>query len=171
MISVLRIGHRKARDKRITTHVCLVARAFGADKIYIDNQDKKIEENIHSVVDRFGGNFDIKTGVNSKKIIKKWKGIIVHLTMYGAALEKITTEIKQNDDILIVIGAEKVPGWIYGEADYNVSVGNQPHSEVAALAMFLDRLTEGKWIKKSFKNPEIKIVPSNNGKKVVKQQK
>jgi len=36
MITVLRIGHRISRDKRITTHVALVARAFGADKILIE---------------------------------------------------------------------------------------------------------------------------------------
>ena len=30
-VYVLRIGHRPGRDKRITTHVALVARAFGAN--------------------------------------------------------------------------------------------------------------------------------------------
>ncbi|TLZ95287.1 MAG: tRNA (cytidine(56)-2'-O)-methyltransferase, partial [Methanobacteriota archaeon] len=30
MITVLRLGHRPARDKRVTTHVALTARAFGA---------------------------------------------------------------------------------------------------------------------------------------------
>jgi len=44
MITILRIGHRISRDKRITTHVALVARAFGAEKIYIDQKDTKIEE-------------------------------------------------------------------------------------------------------------------------------
>ncbi|MCC6052717.1 MAG: tRNA (cytidine(56)-2'-O)-methyltransferase, partial [Desulfurococcaceae archaeon] len=29
-IYVLRYGHRPERDKRVTTHVALVARAFGA---------------------------------------------------------------------------------------------------------------------------------------------
>ena len=48
MINVLRIGHRISRDKRITTHVALVSRAFGADKIIIDTEDKKIEETIRS---------------------------------------------------------------------------------------------------------------------------
>ena len=44
MINVLRLGHRIGRDKRITTHVALVARAFGADKILIDTEDRKTEE-------------------------------------------------------------------------------------------------------------------------------
>ena len=73
MITVLRIGHRIARDKRITTHVALVARAFGADNILIDTEDKKIEETLRSTCNRFGGVFKIETGVDKKKIIKNWK--------------------------------------------------------------------------------------------------
>lgn len=67
MITVLRIGHRINRDKRITTHVALVSRAFGADKIIIDTKDKKIEETIKSTCKRFGGNFEIISGVDKKK--------------------------------------------------------------------------------------------------------
>lgn len=166
MIAVLRIGHRIARDKRITTHVALVARAFGADKIFIDTKDEKIEEGIRSVCNRFGGDFEIETGVSAKRIINNWHGIVVHLTMYGKNLNDAINEIDKSKDILIVVGAEKVPSYIYQEADYNVSVGNQPHSEVAALAIFLDRLTNGEWINKEF-NGKIKIVPCDRGKKVI----
>ena len=35
MITILRLGHRVVRDQRITTHVALTSRAFGADKIVI----------------------------------------------------------------------------------------------------------------------------------------
>jgi len=163
MITVLRLGHRLNRDKRITTHVALVARAFGADNIVIDTKDKKIEENILSTVERFGGDFQIETGINSKKFIKNWKGTIVHLTMYGLELEKTVKKIDPKKNILIIVGAEKVPGYIYQLSDYNISVGNQPHSEVAALAIFLDRLTKKQWIHKKF-NGKIKIKPSNKGK-------
>ena len=38
------------------------------------------------------------------------------------------------------MGSEKVPGDLYGLADVNVAVGNQPHSEVAALAVLLHAL-------------------------------
>ena len=41
MIEVLRLGHRISRDKRISTHVALVARAFGASKIYYTGQKDK----------------------------------------------------------------------------------------------------------------------------------
>jgi tRNA (cytidine56-2'-O)-methyltransferase len=166
MINILRIGHRISRDKRITTHVALVARAFGADKIFIDNHDKKIEENIISTCNRFGGKFEIETGVNKKKIIKNWKGTIIHLTMYGEELEKSINKIDTNKDLLIIVGAEKVPPQIYEMADFNISVGNQPHSEVAALAVFLDKYTKGNWQNKKF-NGKIEILPSNKGKKVI----
>jgi tRNA (cytidine56-2'-O)-methyltransferase len=166
MINILRLGHRISRDKRITTHVALVSRAFGADKILIDTKDKKIEETIISTCKRFGGKFDIETGIDKNKIIKAWDGPIVHLTMYGEELEKSINKIDRSKNLLIIVGAEKVPPQIYEMADYNISVGNQPHSEVAALAIFLDRYTKGLWQKKKF-NGKIEILPSNSGKKVI----
>lgn len=169
MITILRIGHRIARDKRITTHVSLVARTFNADKILIDAEDKKIEESIKSTCKRFGGDFEIETGISPKKIIKNWKGSIIHLTMYGETLEKSIKKIDKSKDLLVIVGAEKVPAWIYESADFNVSVGNQPHSEVAALALFLDRYTKGSWANKKF-NGNIKIIPSNTRKKVISKQ-
>ena len=66
MIEILRIGHRISRDKRITTHVALVARAFGAKKIYIDRKDTNLEKNIKKICDNFEGDFQIITEVNKK---------------------------------------------------------------------------------------------------------
>jgi tRNA (cytidine56-2'-O)-methyltransferase len=83
LITVLRIGHRIERDKRITTHVALVARAFGADKIIVTTKDKKIEDTVCSICKKFGGHFEIETGMDHKDTIKHWNGTIVHLTMYG----------------------------------------------------------------------------------------
>ena len=165
VITVLRIGHRIERDKRITTHVALVARAFGADRIIISTKDEHLARTIQSVGKRFGGTFLIETGVDPKKFIKQWKGTIVHLTMYGEELGKAVAQIDRKSDLLIIVGAEKVPPYFYEIADFNVSVGNQPHSEVAALALFLDRFTKGAWPKKQF-HGNIEIIPSNKGKKV-----
>ena len=170
MITILRIGHRISRDKRITTHVALVARAFGADKILIDTVDKKIEATISSAISRFGGDFKVETGVNAKKFIRNWSGDIVHLTMYGEKLDKSVKKLDKKRDLLIIVGAEKVPAYIYELADYNVSVANQPHSEVAALAVFLDRVTNGKWIDKKF-DSDLEIIQCNKGKKVASKNK
>jgi tRNA (cytidine56-2'-O)-methyltransferase len=169
MITVLRIGHRIPRDKRITTHVALVARAFGADNILIDTKDKKIETTIQSTCKRFGGNFKIQTGINSKKTIKNWDGTIVHLTMYGQQIETTIQKINKKKNLLIIIGAEKVPPWIYEQSDYNISIGNQPHSEVAALAIFLDRYNKGSWLEKKY-DGKIQIQPSDKGKKVISKK-
>ena len=65
---VLRVGHRPERDKRITTHVALTARAFGASKIYISRPDRRIVKTVNEVVRKFGGNFTVETVSNPKKI-------------------------------------------------------------------------------------------------------
>ncbi|WP_297070199.1 tRNA (cytidine(56)-2'-O)-methyltransferase [Thermococcus sp.] len=172
MISVLRLGHRPERDKRITTHVALTARAFGADRIIIAaDVDEHVRDSVRDVVDRWGGPFDIEFNPAWRKVLKDWKGIIVHLTMYGIhvddALPHIKSELKEGRDILVVVGAEKVPGEVYRMADYNVGVGNQPHSEVAALAVFLDRLLSGEGLRREFKDAKLRIIPQEHGKKVV----
>ncbi len=164
-ITVLRLGHRPQRDKRITTHVALVARAFGANSIQISEKDAELEKTIRDVVDRFGGDFSIETGVSWKKVIRQWEGPVIHLTMYGERLEDMLGNIEKGD-VLVVVGAEKVPGEVFKLADYNVSVGNQPHSEVAALALFLDRFTEAKWAGQRFEGKRI-ILPSRKGKTVI----
>lgn len=169
MIAVLRIGHRIDRDKRITTHVALVARAFGADTIFITTKDEKIKKNIQLVCKRFGDDFQVETGLDPKKIIKSWKGTIVHLTMYGVELEKVVDHIDKDRDLLIIVGAEKVPPYFYEISDINVSVGNQPHSEVAALALFLDRFTKAAWQRKNF-HGNIQIIPCVKGKKVLTRE-
>jgi tRNA (cytidine56-2'-O)-methyltransferase len=139
-ISVFRYGHRPDRDKRITTHVALVARAFGAHEITIDIKSSDIEQTITDVVKRFGGDFKIYTGYKWRTVLKEWEGTIVHLTMYGDPLEKKITEIKHSQKILVLVGGKKVPGEFHQLADYNIAIGSQPHSEVAALAIFLTHL-------------------------------
>lgn len=172
MIVVLRLGHRPERDKRITTHVALTARAFGADKIIIAAEvDEHVKESVEDVVRRWGGNFEIEFNPKWKAVLREWKGKIVHLTMYGIhlddALPGIREELKKGEDIMIVVGAEKVPREVYEAAHYNVGVGNQPHSEVAALAVFLDRLLDGEGLRRKFEGAMVRIIPQERGKKVV----
>ena len=99
-------------------------------------------------------------------MIRGWNGQIVHLTMYGEELDKSINKMNKDKDLLIIVGAEKVPPQIYDLADFNISIGNQPHSEVAALAIFMDRYTGGIWQNKKF-NGKLEILPSDKGKKVI----
>jgi tRNA (cytidine56-2'-O)-methyltransferase len=166
MITVLRLGHRKERDKRITTHVGLVARAFGADELLIGEKDSGIEDTINDVSARFGGEFRVESGIRWRKVVDNWEGISVHLTMYGEHIDDVLSNIPKEKDLLIIVGAEKVPGDVYKAADLNCAVGNQPHSEVGALAVFLDRYSEGTGLRKEFAG-KMRILPLKNGKKVV----
>ena len=169
MIVVLRLGHRSKRDQRVTTHVALTARALGADGIWVSTPDEVLEKTVKSVVERFGGKFEIRTGVDWRKAMRNWKGEIVHLTMYGEKLSEAISTINSKR-LMIVVGAEKVPRDVYDLADRNVSVGNQPHSEVAALAIFLDRYSGGKALERVLKGG-LTIVPNPRGKTVIDRRK
>ena len=68
-----------------------------------------------------------------------------------------------------MIGSQKVEGEVYRQADANISIGNQPHSEIAALAVFLDRLFSGREISKQFKGCRLEIIPAGKGKKIVEK--
>ncbi len=165
MIVVMRLGHRPDRDQRVTTHVALTARALGADEVWVSTKDPSLERSVKGVVERFGGDFTIKTGVEWRKAIRSWDGTVVHLTMYGESLSEALPTIA-DDRLMVVVGAEKVPREVYELAHRNVSVGNQPHSEVAALAIFLDRLKGGKAVERDMKG-RMRIVPNPRGKTVV----
>jgi len=85
-IEVLRIGQRVVRDDRVTTHVALVARSFGAQKIYMNEVNPEIKHTISDINKTWGGNFKIEIISEWKKIVKEKKNAavkIVHLTMYG----------------------------------------------------------------------------------------
>lgn len=168
-VYVLRYGHRPGRDKRITTHAALVARAFGAHGfILTDVADEIVHKTLIKVLETWGGDMHFEMGVSSVEYCKNWKksgGLIVHLTMYGLHVDDVMEDIRRDPrDLLIIIGARKVPRFFYEIADYNVAVGHQPHSEIAALAVFLDRLSEGRELHLKFNNAKIEVMPSPKGK-------
>jgi len=170
-IFILRIGHRVFRDSRVTTHVCLTARALGADGVIIaDREDKVVESTIRDVTNRFGGPFDVQSGKPWKQAIREWRAIggrIVHLTAYGLPLPKMLPEILDaKGDVLVIVGSEKMPGEIFKVADWNVSVTNQPMSEVAALAIFLDWFRQHREFEHEFSKAQVQIVPSRSGKEI-----
>ncbi len=167
MIAVLRLGHRLARDPRISTHCGLVARAFGAGEIiYSGEHDEALLRNIEETVQRWGGPFSVRYEKDWRKCVAEYrkKGYsVVHLTMYGMPLKKGGVRKRK---MLVVIGGEKVPPEVYKTADYNIAVTSQPHSEVAALAVFLNEsCSPGK-----FRNAKIRIVPQERGKRLIEEK-
>ena len=137
---MLRVGHRAGRDPRLTTHVALVARALGAERMYLHPPDPEISERIERVDASWGGRFEV-VGVDQwKPLVRSWPGAVVHLTMYGLPLVRVERRLRNHRDLLVVVGGAKVPSELYRLATYNVGIGNEPHSEVAALAVTLDHL-------------------------------
>ena len=82
------------------------------------------------------------------------------------SINKVQEKLRKEENILIVVGAEKVPREIYEVADYNVGVGNQPHSEISALAVLLDRIQKGEQFERTIPNAKRKIIPTKKGKNV-----
>ncbi|MDR3223127.1 MAG: tRNA (cytidine(56)-2'-O)-methyltransferase [Methanobrevibacter sp.] len=170
-IEVLRLNHRKKRDTRISTHVCLTARAFGASKIYLTGEeDVKLMENVKDLVKRWGGSFEISYNKSYMNIIEEYQnngGEVIHLTMYGIQVQNVVKDIQKSiKDKLIVVGGSRVPTKVYKKADYNVSITNQPHSEVSSLAIFQHMLLDGKEFDINFDNSVFEIIPMVEGKKV-----
>jgi len=169
-ICVLRLGHRTGRDQRITTHVFLAARALGATEgVLCGDQDESVIRGIGKVSDVWGGNFEVRYEANWKKFVSErkkdgWK--IVHLTMYGEDFEAGAKKLF-GEDLIVIIGAGKVPREAYDLADRNLAVLNQPHSEISALALFLDRVVDRKGITKQA-GGKMKILPNKCGKSVVR---
>jgi len=169
-VAVLRLGHRPGRDERMTTHVGLTARALGADRVVLADEGASRQETIKEVTDRFGGPFAVETTDAPGAVLGDWEGVVVHLTMYGLPVQEVDGEIRDaftgGEAVLVVVGAEKVPFSVYERADWNVAVTNQPHSEVASLAVFLDRLFEGDQLDREWVDADRTVVPQAEGKRV-----
>ncbi|CAI50146.1 tRNA (cytidine(56)-2'-O)-methyltransferase [Natronomonas pharaonis DSM 2160] len=168
-VVVLRLGHRPGRDNRMTTHVGLTARALGADRVSIAGAASDSKATIEDITDRFGGPFEVELTTEPRALVRDWAGTVVHLTMYGQRIQDVEADIREahaSGPVLIVVGAEKVPFDVYEQADYNVGVTNQPHSEVAGLAVFLDRLFEGRQLDREWENADRRVVPKETGKRV-----
>ena len=172
--TVLRLGHRIDRDKRITSHLGLTARAFGADEgVLSGDRDPSPLETWASVSERFGGRFESRFEPKPMSLLRgasKEGTTIVHLTMYGEPAAEAIPRIPIDRDAIIVVGGSKVPGEVFRISDYNVSIGSQPHSEVAALAVFLNS-----WIgpideESRFSGGEFTIVPSERNKIVISHE-
>ncbi len=156
----------------MTTHVALAARALGARGFILAGTcDFSVINSVLKVENTWGRAYKIVAcGISYIEIMKLWKKMswpIVHLTMYGLPLKDVLPKIKgRRRPILVVVGAEKVPRQVYELADYNVSVTNQPHSEVSALAIFLDRLYNCCEQDIKLEDAKIMVIPSARGKRI-----
>lgn len=169
-IRVLRVGQRFVRDDRTLTHLCLVSRALGAELIYLEDAEKDILGTLEEVNRTWGGSFRAIVGEPWKKVIRDAKEegrSVVHLTMYGLRLQDKLKELRALEKMLLVVGGPKVPGRVYHEADYNIAVTSQPHSEIAALAIMLHEIQSGEELKRSFGKSRLRILPTAKGKRVV----
>jgi tRNA (cytidine56-2'-O)-methyltransferase len=173
-IVVLRWGHRVQRDARLTSHVALAARAFGASGFLLsDTKDEHLKTTVEKVAKSWGGDFRFEMGMTWKNAVSEWKrkdGIVVHLTIYGENIQSSDVLDRIRDSgktILLLIGSQKVPPEFFSAevSDFNVSIGNQPHSECAAVAVFLDRYFKGRELSKSFTDAKIRVIPQERGKK------
>ena len=173
-IEVLRLGHRLGRDPRITTHLALVSRAMGASNFVLaGDEDEKLFSNIDSVNERFGHGLSCRYEKSPMRMLREIansdeesKPIIIHLTMYGEPFKEVIPNIPKHKPVVVVVGGAKVPGELFKVSDFNIAVGNQPHSEVAALALFLDSWTDGEGFNREFSEPQLVISPSKSGKDV-----
>lgn len=169
MIKILRLGHRVFRDQRISSHCALVGRALGASGFaYSGQKDSNLETSIKRVAEQWGGPFSVEYIKDPKKLIKGFKGLRVHLTVYGLPFQKHLARLKKTRNILLIVGGEKVPPEIYQLSDLNLSVGSQPHSEIAALGIFLHELS-GRKFRDRFRGAKLRVVPQERGKKVLKR--
>jgi len=169
-IRVLRLGQRYVRDERTLTHLCLVSRALGAESIFLEDAEKDVTRTLEEVNRTWGGEFEAILGASWRKVIRAAKvegRSVVHLTMYGMPIQEVVGELRKLDSILLVVGGPKVPGKVYHDADFNVAVTSQPHSEVAALAIALHEIQGGEELKRAFPKSRLKILPTSHGKRVV----
>ena len=96
-VTVVRLGHRQQRDKRITSHLGLTARAMGASHFVLcGDNDPSVLATLNDVTNNFGGDFTSEHQSKPMGWLKRFSkggGRIVHLTMYGESYDSVTSSI------------------------------------------------------------------------------
>jgi tRNA (cytidine56-2'-O)-methyltransferase len=108
--------------------------------MYLHPPDAELGSRLEAINRRWGGRFEVVGVSDWQRTIQGFPGTVVHLTMYGEPMRRVLPKLKRRARILLVVGGAKVPAELYRLAEVNVAVGHQPHSEVAALAILMDRL-------------------------------
>ncbi len=90
--------------------------------------------------ERWGGSFEVVGCENWKRSVRSFRGTVRPPHDVRSAARARLAAAAPGPRILLVVGGAKVPSDLYSPRIVNVAVGNQPHSEVAALAVLLARL-------------------------------
>lgn len=172
---IFRLGHRYVRDDRVTMHIFLAARAFGAERaVYSGQKDPNMEAQFKELVTKWGGNFVVEYISDAIKQLTTWKQAgreLVHLTMYGLPVQEVIEKIQRSPrEKVIIIGGAKVQRAIYRIADWNVAITSQPHSEISALSVFLHILFQGTELERTYDNARFQIIPQAHGKRVIQTE-
>ena len=133
--------------------------------MYLHPRDDALAERIAAVSHRWGGDFAVVPVDDWKSLIRTFPGAVVHLTMYGLPLGSRLPRLARRRQVLLVVGGAKVPPELYRRATFNIAVGHQPHSEVAAVAVMLERLLG---VPKPVRpgGAPLRVVPTARGKRV-----
>ena len=91
--------------------------------------------------------------------------------MYGQPYRQVIPQIRKDRPVVVIVGGAKVPSEVFELSQYNLAVGNQPHSEVAALALFLEAWNGPSASEKLLEDGELIIHPSAKGKDVTDTRK
>ena len=175
--NVLRLGYRKGRDPRITTHLALVSRALGATnfllaghrapKAVVHRSDVLEQLLVFVACEHVEGAMGWLRRFTQHDAGDGEPGVAVHLTMYGEPYREVIPRIRRDRPVVVIVGGAKVPSDVFEYAQYNVAVGNQPHSEVAALALFMEGWYGQGGTERHFADARLVIEPSARGKSVI----
>jgi tRNA (cytidine56-2'-O)-methyltransferase len=134
--------------------------------MFLQPPDPELADRIAAVVERWGGAFEVVPTDDWKSTVRSFDGPVVHLTMYGLPLARVVPRLARAERVLLVVGGAKVPADLYRRSTLNVAVGHQPHSEVAAVAVVLERLL-GLPGPRRLRGARQVIVPQARGKRVL----
>ena len=140
---------------------------FGNRPLLIDEMGSEYLENqINALSSEITGL--IEGEIKPSEISWKNEDIEINLRiLYSWIFKYLEIRLLQgNVDQNLPIGLSRMLNKNVNNSIYNVGVGNQPHSEISALAILLDRIQDGEQFEKTFANAKRKIIPTKNGKNV-----
>jgi len=83
-------------------------------------------------------------------VIDNFKGKKVHLTMYGMPVQDKIGEIRNEKDLLVIVGSEKVPGEIIMQST-TTSQSEASRTQRSRLSQYFSmNISKGQSLKKSF---------------------